>query len=800
MNNKIRSLLALMLCLAMVLSLAACGKKEEETNKEEAVPEMVYTADSLTLDSLGYDNGISPAVFTEDGFYGMSYGVIAKGEIPEGKTEEYEGQYDIWGNRIFFVSYDGQVKELKDYRPMDPIPDPGDVLEFSSGSSLDSLLLDPNGGLIAVEYKYANWFDGTEDELNSLQDWERWDRYQNSAEYYLRRLDENGGELSCCKVDFDLEDSWLNFSNAQFDKDGNLLVISDTTLLAFAPDGSLSFQIESENWINGMLMLKDGTVGVICWGDNGHTVLLPVDFEKKGYGEPINIPDEAYNPLTGDDNYDFYYVNGMYLYGYNMETEEKTKLLNWLDVDINGENLSRIYVREDGSIVSVLNQWRNETVTTELITVHQVPSDTLPQKDTLTLAVMWGYDVYDKVIDFNRHSDTVRIKVLDYSEYNDYENEDYDAGRTKLLTEVMSGNMPDLIALSQLPYSQMAAKGLLEDLYPYFDSDKEFKREDFFPNVFQALEVNGGLYEICPSFNVQTLMGATSVVGDKPGWNYEQFKAALATMPEGCEPLDQYTTRDSVLQSLLFADLDHYVDWSTGKCSFDSQDFIDMLEFAAGFPAEIDENKEWEDTNTRIAEGRQMLTQAYLYSIDSMLWNDVQFGESGATYIGYPTNNGVGSVMQLDSGYGMSANCKNKEAAWEFLRSFITDDAQKNVGGLPVSLKVYHEKLKQVMTPEYERDENGNFRLDENGEKIQISRGGYMTEDGEMHNIYAMTQEQADKLWEAITTCTKVQNYDTSMYEIVNEQVQAFFAGQKSAEDVARLIQSKANIYVNEQR
>ena len=39
-----------------------------------------------------------------------------------------------------------------------------------------------------------------------------------------------------------------------------------------------------------------------------------------------------------------------------------------------------------------------------------------------------------------------------------------------------------------------------------------------------------------------------------------------------------------------------------------------------------------------------------------------------------------------------------------------------------------------------------------------------------------------------------------SIYNIVSEQAQAFFAGQKSAEEVARLIQSKANIYVNEQR
>ena len=103
------------------------------------------------------------------------------------------------------------------------------------------------------------------------------------------------------------------------------------------------------------------------------------------------------------------------------------------------------------------------------------------------------------------------------------------------------------------------------------------------------------------------------------------------------------------------------------------------------------------------------------------------------------------------------------------------------------------------MTPEYQKDENGNYVLDEHGNKIEVSRGGVGWGDT-MIELYATTQEQADKLWELITTTTKVADYSSSIYDIVNEQTPAFFSGQKSAEEVARLIQNKANIYVNEQR
>ena len=89
--------------------------------------------------------------------------------------------------------------------------------------------------------------------------------------------------------------------------------------------------------------------------------------------------------------------------------------------------------------------------------------------------------------------------------------------------------------------------------------------------------------------------------------------------------------------------------------------------------------------------------------------------------------------------------------------------------------------------------------LDENGERIPVSKG--MISDGvNTYTIYATTQEQADQLRQAIADTTKLMNYDMSIADIVTEQAAAYFSGQKSAEEVAKLIQSKANIYINEQR
>ncbi len=801
MKKKLRSMLILVLTLAVLLSLAACGSKEEDKEEEEH-PDVAYVAETITVKSDLLTDGLSPAGFTENGFYGTSYGKIGEREPEEGEIAEYEGQFDINGYKLFFVSYDGNVKQLSGYRTMEAESDPGDKLSFYSGTNFESLFLDQNGEIVTIESVYSGWFDGTEEEMYNGGP-ETWDKYRSASEYYLRRLDENGAEKSRVRLDFDVQDTWLDFSRTVYSEKGDLFVCGGDGIYSFAMDGSLRFVIKTETmgiWPNSLVKLKDGSIAVSAWQDMGGIALYPVNLEKKTLDKPLEIPENAYNPTNGDERFDFYYVNGMYLYGYNLETKEETKVLNWLDVDVNGDRISGFKVQPDGSIVGVLNQWKNDRVTTEIVKIHEVPYDSIPHKETLKLAVLYGGDMYDKVIDFNRHNDSVRIQLVDYSEFNDAENDDYDAGRTKLLTEIMSGTVPDILALNQLPYKQLAAKGILEDLYPYLDKDPELKRSDFFPNVLKAMEVNGGLYEITDSFNVTTLVGATQVVGEKPGWTYKDLQAALATMPEDCAAMDMYTTRDDLLQTLLSADMDHYVDWNTGKCSFDSQDFLELLAFVKQFPASIPDDMEWESPSVLIAAGRQMLTSAYIYSVDDMLWNDAQFGPGGCTYIGYPTNNGVGSVMDISSSFGISTSCKNKDAAWQFLRTYLTEEGQENVWSIPIRLDSYQKLLDEAMTPDYYTDENGHYLLDEDGKKIEIPRYGYTMEDGTEINIYALTQEQADKLWEAITTCTKVRDYNTSILEIVQEQAQAYFAGQKSAEEVAKLIQSKANIYVNEQR
>jgi len=793
--KNFRRVVSLLLCAVMLLGLAACGSKEKEQDAE--TPEFVYVSSYAPL-STGSDSYFNPRAFNDDGFYSIVYEKVGE-NIPEGVVPEWEGQYDVYEYRIYFVDNSGVSTRLEAYEPMPGKENTEGYKDFNSGSDLSCLHINSEGNLVAVETLFSNWVEG---ELDP-NDPEYWNNYKYEQEYYIRILNPDGSEISSNPIPVN-PDEYIHSYNSVLDGDGNLVMgLDQGGLKAIAPDGSTAYIIESENWVDSMVKLPDGRLAAVSWGETGMQ-LMPIDTEARSFGEPIAIPNNAYYFYTGGGEYDLYYSSGIYFYGLDLETGEDTMLFNWINCDVNGDNLSGIHVTDDGKVIGYSNEWDEDTETysCEIVTVEKLPYDSVPHKDTITLACMYlDWYVRDSIIDFNRKNDTCRIEVIDYSQYNT--EEDYEAGLTKLNTEIMAGNVPDILSLSQLPYTQLASKGLLTDLYAFMETDPEIKKENYFENVLAALEVNGGLYSSCANFRISSVMGAASVVGDTPGWTYDEFNAALASMPEGCTAFDIYTTRADILRNCLALDMEYFVDWSSGKVNFDSQAFIDILEFANTFPSTFDwEHYEWtedDDALKRIAQGKQMLLQTSIYSFDDLKYNSLYFG-GDTTYIGYPTNSGTGNMLELDYGYAISENCKNKDAAWQFLREFFTEDYQEDQWSLPSHKGVFDKKLKDAMTVKYVTDVNGNYVLDEEGNKIEENYGVMVDASGNEHRLGALTQEQADELVELINTTTKLADYSGSILDIVNEQAAAYFEGQKSAQEVAKLIQSKANIYVNEQR
>ena len=88
--------------------------------------------------------------------------------------------------------------------------------------------------------------------------------------------------------------------------------------------------------------------------------------------------------------------------------------------------------------------------------------------------------------------------------------------------------------------------------------------------------------------------------------------------------------------------------------------------------------------------------------------------------------------------------------------------------------------------------------MDENGNKEEYEDIMYI--GGEEIPISPMTQQEADELVEQLYSFTQVYKRDDTLENIIEEEAAPYFAGQKSAKDVAAIIQSRVQIYVNENR
>ena len=804
-----KKMLCLMLVLAMCLSLAACGKSGGETaapGKNEPVeetPEFVYSAEYKTLvkDTKDY---LQFRGYTDEGFYVSSMEKIGE-NIPEGITPRYEGEYDVYGTFLYFVDNQGKMEKLENYKSLEPKVDEEGRREFTSNSNLSGISF-TDEGFVTVEMVYSSWNAGNANVVEYSNEY--WENQKYEQEFYIRWFDKQGNELSCAQIPVNPED-YLDAYRMKLDSNNNVLVTTGSGLKAIAPDGSDAYSIEYEGYVDGIITLPDGDAAIFAWNDQqGSYMIHTVDGQSGTVDEGFPVNGDVYNACQGNGEYDFFCTNGTNFYGYKLGESEPEKLFNWINCDINGSMVNVMGVSEEGEVIGMISEWNDsdQSYDYEIVTVKKVPYDSVPKKESLTMAVLYlNYNVQDMIVKFNRANDKYRVEIIDYAEASDG---DWEAARNKLNTEIMSGHVPDIFCLDGLNYTQLASKGLLEDLYPYIDADKELERKDFFPNILSAMEVGGKLCTTVSGVYINSAIGAARVVGDTPGWTYEEFNEALSNMPYGCTAFDEYVTRDQILQTCLALDMESFVDWGSGECNFNSKAFIELLNFAKSFPSEFDwDNYSWEtasSTEDRLASGQQMLVQTSAYSIDDIFYNNyTTFMGSPITYIGYPTYSGTGNMFNLtESGYAMSSKTEHKDAVWQLLREFFTKEYHDEyVISLSSRIDVFEEKAKEATTIEYQKDAEGNNILDDKGEPVPVVRYSMWNQHTQdVEEIYCLTQEQVDQIRELMETTTKVADYDDAIIRIVTEQAAPFFEGQKSAEDVAKLVQSKVNIYVNEQR
>lgn len=536
--------------------------------------------------------------------------------------------------------------------------------------------------------------------------------------------------------------------------------------------------------MNGDLYLCEDS-----WGSDGKVALVKFNKEKLDFDEELSLPEGIYggDSLQPGRAYDFYVNDNSEIRAFNIGDEKAELICDFTASDILVDYLNYVTDTPDGKLFIAINA---DDGTTSLAYLSKVDPKDVTEKETLTIGTIFiPNSIRQQVVKFNRTNDKYRIKIVDYSETDAGDNSDaYMDAANQIGLDLTQGKAPDMLVIDyNMPADSYAEKGALEPLDPYFEADSEISASDFLENVMEATKVGDKMYSIIPSFNVQTCIAAKNKVNGT--------KVTLKNYKDICESngidpkLGMGTmTQDSAGQ--LYSTVGtQFVDFKNGSCSFDSQGFIDLLKFINDLPKDEDTEMDYEDSEAYYRENKALLMTYFISSFeDYQVLKKGYFGTE-IEFNGFPSDDDAQSYISPYLQIAMNSDCKHKDVAWEFMKSFMTDEYQNKIEwSFPVK--------KTAMDALAAKAQEKPYYIDSKGKKVETSStwsiGGIDVE------IEELSKEETDELVNFVKSVNKTTLYEEKIVNIITEEADAYFEGQKTAEEVADIIQSRVSLYMSE--
>ena len=688
---------------------------------------------------------------------------------------------------LLYNPADGSSKEVH-LQAMENPPEGGETHPQSIVQYPDGL------GFLYTSYKWEN--EGTENEeyVDLGYSMEIYDSEMNLKETKdLSGLsnDENGmnfNEIYAIPAGGYIATGWDNATGNQC-----LMILDDnlkqsgtinadmqyTSDLVVLPSGTIAVSYQDSEWNN-------------CFGtiDPATKELTKIDIE----GVPMSY--DSIIP-SSDSKYDLYLKDSTALYGVSLSSGKCEEVINWINSDFIGDYVGTVTQLADGRFLIVSNSANYDSADVWALTPRD-PKE-FENVTMISCSAMYLDDTLSQAInEFNRTHSDYRIGVYSYQQFVTNDENGWENAIEKFNNDMTSGVVADLICTSGLDFASLANKGIFVDLT---DKTAALSDADYFTNVFKAKAYGEKQYAIPFSFQINTLACKSKYCGGKQGLTVAEFNDMIKNMPSGMEPLTE-TSKDGALSTFVTGNLNAYINVDDGTCTFNSPDFVTMLEFCNSFPEESGDKSDMSDSEWE----KYWAEQAYQYINDKVLFSHVwissirdtyrdlytNFDDEDVTLVGFPTSGSGTNGASLSTNFelAISSGSEHQDVCWEFMQSMLSEDFQESLSWqIPVSRKAFDKKIAEEMKPQTYTDENGQeVRYDDT-----IWRG-----DEEV-KMPEMPKEFADSIKDYIAGITESGFYDEKIANIISEEAGKFFAGDQSAQQAADMIQSRASLYLSEQ-
>ncbi len=487
----------------------------------------------------------------------------------------------------------------------------------------------------------------------------------------------------------------------------------------------------------------------------------------------------------------------------NATTFEEEAILPFTACNVNLYNVtsnSVINVSDDVIVLAGTSFKAGSNISTFSIT-QLTKADKNPNAGKLNL-VIGLVDVYldealgDAIYEFNASNEECFATVKNYSSYehfNGTENmsdEEYqkaymDASATMtndLAIELMSGEGPDII-MGTVSYTQLNNSDYLKDLT---DLVGELDSSSYFMNVFDAAKTGDKIFQLPLTFIVSGIACETKYAPSNGiGFTISEYGDFVSNVCNGTDP--NISDRSYYFINGISQMGDLFIDNENKKVDFCQDTFYDFAEYCLNnVPETVDWDAMYDNYGYLDTGSDSYASMTHLYDLTSY-GNLTANGNKDIGVYGVCAD-GRGPSIQVYSSVAVSATTVSKEGAYEFVRTLLSDDVQylmaKNYSNSVNKDALYEASLEIV------EDANETFEAELNSgvsEEALISWG-----------ICRLDESMIDGYFETLEKGSYIVSMDSAVGSIILEEIPAYFAGQKSIEDVAAVINNRAQTVLNE--
>jgi len=792
MKKTASRIAAAVMAAAMALGFSSCGGKSGKS--EIASKEHIFSSEKVELPGgLDYINSL---------FYSNDRIFI----IGDKSTQEGEGENATYTSetKMQILSLDGTLEN-------EIVLTKDDGKDGSGHRYISSMTVDGSGSLISIENSYS-WNETTG---------------ESKEAWYLVKYSSDGKLISETDMS-ELQEIAKKETGSDYfyadtfivDNEGTIFISCNNIIFVLDKDGKFQYVVKNENandntHMGGLSKTGDGRIVVSVTesrmdGDNyiSESKIHEIDTAAKKLSEGY-VYNQNGRIMNGTDKYDLLISRDSGLFGYDIKTGSTETIIDWLKsgFDNTAMNNNCTTVLQDGRILCVTYNyqynggggysWSNGDQIINILT--EVDPATLPDKKLIKLYALYlDVGIKRQIVEFNKNNPEYEIEL---TSYEDFATNSYNDAITKLNNDMIAGNLPDIIVLSNnMPIDSYISKGLLADLYEFMDKDETINRSDYVEGLFKAYETNGKLYEMISSFSINTVVGKSSVVGDTPGWTVDEFIQFADANPDK-SIFGREMSRSDFFMTIINVCFESFINRDTGECNFNSDDFIKIMEFSNRFPKEVDydelyaDGNYWDEQQSAYRDGKTLLNNYNLNRFINI--RELEKGSFGEpiTFKGFPGAKGNGAVFNAYTEIAITSKASNPDGAWNFVKYFLSDEYQDtfvNKDGYQFPIKKSSlEKLAEIAKERpYWEDQDGNKEYYDNT---------YWNGSSSI-DIGVNTDEDNQRVIDFINSTENISRYDEQIYKIINEEATAFFEGQKSSKEVADIIQNRISNYLAESR